>query len=92
MYVRFGAAPPKVPLVGWVKSWNVIGRLSGLLPVSVTATGPESSKVPTTRLVATGMSFTGLIVISTVAVTESAVLSFTLKVKLSDPSKLADGV
>ena len=58
---------------------------SGVLPVSVTVTAPASSKAPTTALVATGMSFTELTVMETVATAESRVPSFTLKVKLSGP-------
>ena len=74
-----------MPLVGEVNTWKVIGRPSGLLPVSVTVTAPASSKAPTTALVATGMSLSGVTVMDTSATAESAVPSFTLKVKLSGP-------
>ena len=53
-------------------------------PVSVIATG-VSSGVVTAWSLATGASFTGVTVIDTVAAFESAVPSFTLKVKVSGP-------
>jgi hypothetical protein len=75
---------PNVPCVGAVPSVNVTEALSMSVPTSVITAAVSSAVVGLCPL-ATGASFTAVIVRLTVATLESENPSLALKVKLSGP-------
>jgi len=89
--VRFGAVPEIVPDWGSEMMVQVKVVSSGSVAVRVMSTA-VSSFVARVWLSTTGGSLTGATVIEAVAILESVVPSFTLKVKESEPEKFVFGV
>src|SRR5207302_9723890 len=91
VYVTVGATPLSVPCAGAVTTAYVSGSPSTSVAASAIAVA-VSWFVVTLCAVATGVSFTGVMVSVTVATFEFSVPSFALNVKLSGPLYFAAGV
>ena len=91
VYVRLGATPLSVPLLGPLTTANVSGSDSGSVPVSVIGSA-VSSAVATDCGVAVGASLPGFTVMEMVAAALVSEASLAVNVKLSAPLKFRFGV
>ena len=91
MYVIFGGEPVKLPCAGPVTIEKISGLNSGSLALRKICLDVSCAMMIVCG-VAVGGSFTGVIVIETVAGTLSWIPLFTLNLKLSEPLVLRFGV